>query len=165
MYAHHYETNAIIAGPTDQVFAFVDDHANLSAHMRKRSWMMLGSRMSTETDAGLGKRIGSKIRMSGSMLGLALSLEEAVVEYAPPCRKVWETIGTPKLLVVGPYRMGLQITPQGEQSLLQVFIDYAVPAGLLGRLLGWAFGGFYAGWCTQRIVDDVQHYFATVKAR
>ena len=45
--------------------------------------------------------------MNGRILGLKLSLDEVVTERDPPARKVWETVGVPRLLVIGPYRMGL----------------------------------------------------------
>lgn len=131
--------------------------------MNKRSWMMAGSRMSVETDAQHGKAVGSKIRMSGSILGLTLALEESVIERSPPWRKVWETIGTPQLVVVGPYRMGVQIKPNGEDSELHVFIDYVLPTSGAGRLLGRAFGRSYARWCTEKMANDTRQHFANKK--
>lgn len=159
MYTHHHETIINVAASPEDVFAFVDDHAKLSAHMNKRSWMMAGSRMSVETDAQHGKAVGSKIRMSGSILGLTLALEESVIERSPPWRKVWETIGTPQLVVVGPYRMGVQIKPNGEDSELQVSIDYMLPTSGVGRWLGKAFGRSYARWCTEKMANDTRQFF------
>ena len=40
------------------------------------------------------------------------SVEEIVTARQPPLRKVWRTIGVPRLLVIGEYRMGIEITPQ-----------------------------------------------------
>ena len=74
-------------------------------------------------------------------------------------RKVWETTGTPNLLVIGQYRMGYEITPKGRASLLRVFIDYALPDGPFSGLLGGLFGNFYARWCTRRMADDAAKHF------
>jgi hypothetical protein len=108
--------------------------------------------------------VGSRIRLSGRVLGVELSVEEVVVERNPPHRKVWETTGTPKLLVFGHYRMGFELSPQGSRSMLRVFIDYAVPEGGLSRWLGRVFGRAYARWCTQQMVDDAVRHFETPPA-
>ena len=46
--ADHFEASAFVTAPVDSVFAYVDDPAQLSAHMGKSSWMMGGGRMQTE---------------------------------------------------------------------------------------------------------------------
>ena len=121
------ESNGLVQAPMDQVFAHIDDHARLSAHMGEPSWRMGGGRMETQIDAGRGQKVGSRIRLSGRVFGVELSVEEIVVERDPPRRKVWETTGAPKLLVVGHYRMGFELSAQGNASMLRVFIEYALP--------------------------------------
>lgn len=44
------------------------------------------------TDQGGGRAVGSRVRMSGQIMGIPLSLEEVVVERDPPSRKAWETL-------------------------------------------------------------------------
>jgi hypothetical protein len=161
MLMHHYETSAMVKAPAERVFAHVDDHARLSSHMSKSSWMMGGGRMEIEFDADRGKKAGSRIRMAGRVFGIALSVEEVVTERDPPRRKVWETTGSPKLLVISRYRMGFELSPQGGDSLLRVFIEYALPAEAPARWLGRSFGSYYARWCTQRMVGDAVKYFAS----
>lgn len=117
--------------------------------------------MKTFLDERRGQRVGSHIRVSGRILGLELSLDEVVTEREPPTRKIWETVGSPRLLVIGPYRMGFEVTPRGSCSLLRVFIDYGLPARWPERLLGRAFGGTYAHWCTQSMVNDAVGHFAS----
>jgi len=102
--------------------------------------------------------VGAIIRLRGRVLGIPLSAEEIVTERNPPLRKVWET-GAPKLLVIGQYRMGFEITPKRKASLLRVFIDYTLPVGLFSGLLGGVFGNFYARWCTHRMADDAARHF------
>ena len=110
--------------------------------------------MLTMVDEGRGRRVGSHIRLDGRVLGLRLSLDEVVTEHDPPRRKVWETVGGPRLLVIGAYRMGFEIAADGPRSALRVFIDYALPERGASRWLGRAFGSWYARWCTRRMVSD-----------
>ena len=110
--------------------------------------------MDVETDDGHGQRLGSRIRIAGSVLGIRLAVDEIVVERNPPDRKVWQTIGVPRLLVIGHYRMGFEIAATAESSRLRVFIDYALPETILWRWVGALFAHYYARWCTKQMVDD-----------
>ena len=119
--------------------------------------------MAVEFDAARGQKPGSRIRMSGRVFGIELSLEEVVTEREPPHRKTWETEGVPRLLVIGRYRMGFELSPLGENSMLRVFVEYALPEGVPGRWLGRLVGRYYARWCAQRMVDDAVKHFASSK--
>jgi hypothetical protein len=157
----HAESSASLTTPAAVAFALLDDHLRLSAHMTKRSWMMAGSRMSVETDAYGGKAVGSRIRLSGRILGIRLALEEVVTERTPPSHKIWETVGEPRLLVIGSYRMGFQITPTGEGCSLVVHIDYARPESGPQRWLGRLLGDAYARWCVRRMTRDARGHLAS----
>ena len=122
---------------------------------------MGGGKMKTSLDGGRGQEVGSRIKMSGRVLGLELSLDEVVTEREPPTRKVWETVGSPRLLVIGSYRMGFEVSARGHDSFLRVFIDYNLPTVWTQHLLGLAFGRLYAQWCTNRMVDDAVRQFST----
>ena len=159
----HDESTALAHAPPARVFAYLDDPKALAAHMGESSMMMLGSRMSIDIDAGGGRAIGSKIRMHGSMMGIPLSLEEAITERHAPYRKVWETIGTPHLLVMAHYRMGFELTPKVDSSLVRVFVDYSLPAKAPGSWLGRLLGGVYARWCTKQMADDAARHFNTIQ--
>lgn len=159
---HHCETTVIVKASREETFALLDDHTRLSAHMSKRSWMMAGSRMSIDMDDAQGRSIGSRIRLSGRILGLRLSVDEVVAERNPPLRKVWRTTAPPRLLIIGSYQMGFNIEPQADISRLLVFIDYALPEGLITRWLGRVVGGLYAQWCTNRMAKDAAAHFAAV---
>lgn len=148
----------ILAAPVERAFAYLDDFEALSAHMEKRSTIMLGSSMSIATDELGGRAVGSKVRMSGRMLGMMLALEEVVTEREPPLRKAWQTLDA-RLLVIGQYRLGFELTPDGNRSALRVFIDYDLPLAWPARWLGRLLGRIYARWCTGRMADDAARHF------
>jgi hypothetical protein len=154
----HFESTGEVAASGEAVFAHLDDPRHLGAHMSQSSWMMAGSRMEYVFDTADGRAVGARIGLRGKVLGVPLSVDEVVVERLPPTRKVWDTIGTPRLLVIGPYRMGFDIRPQAAARCeLRVFIDYQQGDGMLGRL----FGNTYARWCTATMVRDAVRHFAT----
>jgi polyketide cyclase/dehydrase/lipid transport protein len=158
-FPYHDESAAVVHAPAERVFAHLDDPRSLSAHMGESSMMMMGSRMSIDVDASGGQVVGSKIHMYGRVMGIPISLEEVICEREPPFKKRWETIGTPKLIVVGHYRMGFDVTPRDDSSLVRVFIDYSLPIGFVGRWLGRLFGPVYAKWCTRRMTRDAAERF------
>ena len=159
----HDESAAMAKAPVDRVFAYLDDPKALSAHMGKSSMMMMGSRMSIDVDADCGRVIGSKIRMSGSVMGIPVSFEEVITERQVPRIKVWKTIGTPKLLIISHYRMGFELTRTGDTSLVRVFIDYSLPTSAPGSWLGRLLGGVYARWCTKQMADDAARQFDSTR--
>ena len=99
-FQYHHETRVTLNTGIDTAFAYLDRFEALSAHMEKRSPMMMGSRMHIDTDERGGRAVGSKVRMSGRVLGVALSLEEVVTERDPPRFKAWETREV-RLLAIG----------------------------------------------------------------
>jgi hypothetical protein len=156
----HAENSVQVDASAAALFAYLDDHRNLSAHMSKSSWMMVGSSMSLDLDEADGRATGSRISLRGRVLGLPLSVDEVVTVRAPPARKTWQTVGRPKLVVIGPYRMGFEITPDGDKAALRVFIDYALPEPPASTWPGRMFGGAYARWCTSRMTSDAAAHFA-----
>lgn len=162
---YRHESSGIVPAPVDRVFAHLDDHSRLASHMSRPSYMMGGGRMEIELDDGHGQRIGSRIHLAGRAFGIELSVEEIVTERVPPSRKVWETTVPPKLLVIGQYRMGFRLSPHGEHSNLQVFIEYDLPVQAPARWIGLLLAGRYARWCTRRMVDDAIKYFESSTSR
>lgn len=122
--------------------------------------MMGGGRMEIELDAGRGQSVGSRIRLSGRVFGLELSLEEIVIERVPPQRKVWQTTGSPRILVIGQYRMGFEISSQANGSLLHVYIDYSLQEDALTRSLGWFSVVSTLDGALKRMVSDTAERFA-----
>ena len=155
----HCQSTVDVEAPPDVLFAYLDDHSRLSAHMSKRSWMMAGSSMALELDAAEGRAVGSRIRLSGQVLGIKLWVDEVITERNPPQRKIWETTSEPRLLIIGKYRMGFKIEPRMTGSHLMVFIDYALPATFPARWLGRILGRYYVQWCTRRMANDAAMHF------
>lgn len=153
----HYEESISISEVPDKIFSYIDDHNRFSSHMTKSSWMTGGGRMDVSIDKGHGQKVGSLIRMSGTVFGIKLFLNEIVTHHKPPFVKTWETVGTPKLLVIGQYKMKVEIKPQKEKSLLIVSIDYDLPEK--NAWLGKIFGGMYAKWCVNQMITGVRNYF------
>ena len=129
--------------------------------MNESSWMMGGGRMFVDLDAAEGQRVGSHIRLSGRVFGIHVYLDEVVTRRDPPIDKVWETVGVPRLLVIGAYRMGVQITPVRRGSRMRVFIDYELPKGWATYWLGFLFSRFYAKWCIDQMLTGAVENFAT----
>lgn len=159
-YTHFADAVGTIEVPADVVFDFLDDQANLSSHMSKSSWMMLGTTMHIYMDQLQTRAVGSKFGFTGRILGIPLSVDEVVTGREPLLRKVWETVGEPNLWVIGRYRMGFELTPRPAGATLRVFIEYLRPAVGLSRFLGLLFAGTYARWCTRQMVTDAQKHFA-----
>ena len=154
MHTRHEEYSGVVRAPAEQIFAQLDDQTRLSAHMSKRSWKMGWGKMETVLDAQHGQSVGSHIVLRGRVFGIRLYLDEIVTIREPPLRKNWETVGEPRLMVIGPYRMGFDLKPDGSNTQLRVAIDYDLPARGISRLLGLLFGRSYARWCTRQMVRD-----------
>ena len=157
MFHRHEEAQALLPVAPEVAFDYLDDFRKLSAHMEQRSGMLMGSRMAIETDAEGGQAIGSVVRMHGKALGIALDLEEVVVERQPPLRKAWETRAA-RLAVIGNYRLGFELVPEGGRTRARIHIDYDLPSGA-ARLLGIFLGRTYARWCVERMARDAEKQF------
>ena len=161
MAPHHFERSALVNTSPEEAFAFIDDHARFSSHMNESSWMMGGGRMSVELDAAKGQAVGSRISLCGRVFGVGLSVDEVVTHREPPTNKVWKTVGAPRLLVIGAYTMGVEITQVDGGSRVRVFIDYELPKAWITYWLGMLFSRFYAGWCVDQMLDGVRKAFAS----
>ena len=159
-FQRHVANSVQIHAAVRDVFEYLDSPARLASHMTRSSWMMGGGRMETTTDAGGGARLGSRIHMRGKAFGLSLALDEVITVYDPPAAKTWETIGAPNLVVIGPYKMGFTIAANSGAAVLLVFLQYDLPAGWIGHLLGWLFGRVYASWCIGSMLADASGHFA-----
>ncbi|KKR17409.1 MAG: hypothetical protein UT45_C0001G0084 [Candidatus Daviesbacteria bacterium GW2011_GWA2_39_33] len=156
----HFEKSANIKASPQEIFEYADNHANFSAHMSKSSWMMAGGKMETQVDEGKGQKVGSHIRLKGKILGINLYLDEFVTVHEHPFRKAWQTVGDLSLLVIGHYKMGLEINPENNESKFKVYIDYELPGSFRTRWLGYLFGRIYAKWCVNQMLQDTYKHFS-----
>lgn len=153
----YYEQTIAIIARHEKIFAYLDDHKNLSSHMSNPSWMMGGGNMQTSMDSGKGKLLGSRISLKGSSLGMKLSVDEEITKYKPPYSKEWETINSPSLVVIGKYKMGIEISEGSVKSKLKVYIDYDLPKK--NSWLGKLFGKLYAKWCVRQMINGAGEHF------
>lgn len=159
--AHHDQSGAIIRASQAEIFANLDDQTHLAAHMEKRSMRMPGGRMTYEFDAANGRAVGSMIRMGGRFLGLSLFVREVVTERTLPTRKLWQTRGPQRMLIINSYVMGFETRRNGADAGVRVFIDYQLPHSLPARWLGLIFAPLYARWCVSRMVKDVLRHLGS----
>lgn len=159
----HEEATTDVPAETYAVFDFLDDHANLSSHMAQRSWMMLGTRMDLFMDDGRAQAVGSQFGFSGRVLWLRLGVEQRVTGRRRPLTTIWETVGHPRLCVIGHYRMGFEIVPSMPDAKLRVFLDYDLPHTGFERLLGRILGPAYGRWCVGRMVSDAVAHFRNLR--
>jgi uncharacterized membrane protein len=127
--------------------------------MGRRSLMMMGGRMTYEFDAAQGRAVGSVITLRGRFLGMGIEIAETITDRSPSRRKVWETVGVPRMLIIAHYRMGFDLTADGARTRLRVFIDYSLPAASIGAVFGAMFARSYARWCVGRMADDAVRQF------
>lgn len=153
----HYEESHVINASPNQVFSYIDDHSKFSSHMNKSSWMMAGGKMTTTIDQEKGQAVGSHIKMDGIVFGFHVFLDEVVIYRQPPRIKVWETVGTPRLLIIGHYQMKVEIQPVEGGSKISVSIEYQLPN--TNRWLGKLFGDWYAKWCVRQMLDGTRAHF------
>ena len=120
--------------------------------------------MSVALDSANGQAVGAHIRLTGTVFGIRLFLDEVVTRRDPPTHKVWETVGVPKVLVIGSYRMGVEISPERQGSRLRVFIDFDLPTGWATHWLGRLFGSLYARWCVRQMLTGAAKHFGSSPA-
>ena len=153
----------ILRAPPESVFEFLDVHENITMHMEQPSWATLGAMMTTTLDDLRGQAVGSVIKIAGAVAGIRLVASERVVRREPPFCKRWETIGVPRLILIGGYGMGFEIEPAGAVCRVTVSIDYALARTPFGALLGRLLGATYARWCVSRVIEAVSTAFARVE--
>lgn len=161
----HNEAQTNLPAGVEEVFRYLDDYRSLSAHMTQPSWRLGGGSMQVQFDEGGGRDRGSHVRWSGRAFWIPLFVEEVVSDRRPPFRKEWETLGTPKLLVIGSYRMGFEIVPDERGARLRVFIDYSLPSVWPYSWLAGALAEHYARWCVGRMTQDAVRHFSTALHR
>lgn len=164
-YSRHYEETKTISASPKEVFEFVDNPLHLSEHMAEPTPQMLWGWMKNTPDADGGMKVGSIMRVEGSVLGIGLSLIERVIEREVPTHKAWQTFDDIHLLVIGHYIMGFDLSQQENISKLRVYIDYNLPPSGLGKVFGLILGDLYAKWCVTQMLNDTKKHFEQMQSR
>ncbi len=94
------------------VFDHLDNLGVTGMHMTQSSMMMMGSKLKleflTENQTGLGTRY----RWTGKMMGFKMDFTVEVTKWDLGKEKVWETVGSPNLIIYSWYRMRLLLVPR-----------------------------------------------------
>lgn len=159
-----YSQQQRIRGNPHDVFAFMDDLAKTGMHMTKRSWMMMGSKLTLEEISGKHKGVGSAFRWFGKMMGMEIDFTETVTEWKQDQSKKWETLDGAKIILFSWYQMGFEIelAPNGHCSDVTLWIKYKKPVGWFDRLLSFFFARFYCRWCLDSMLRDTKQHIESM---
>lgn len=150
----------VVAAPPARVFAWIDDPANTGLHMSRPSMAMLGGSLRVEQLSPNAAGVGATYRSRGRVLGLPIDFTTAVTVWVSGREKIWRTVGTPRLIVLGDFQMRFSLTAcEDDGTNLVLAIDYNVPARFPGRHLGRVLAAPYVRWCLRRMACDVQLAF------
>lgn len=155
-YQKHYEESIFIPAPARNVFDYVDDHSRYYSHVIKFA-RLLGGHMDLQMDESHGQSVGSHIRLSGKVFGRSLSLEEVITKREVPYIKTWETVGTPKFLIVGKYQYTVRVESKDHGSFLNISFDFSPP-----KKSGWFrlfLSNIYSKMCAGEMVKMTRNYF------
>lgn len=140
----------------EKVFTFMDDLSKTGIHMSQSSMMMMGSKLTLEQLEGPSKGVGATFHWSGKVMGMPIDITETVTKWIENKEKVWETIGSPKIIILGWYRMSLKTENVGESTLASLQIEYTKPNGWFYKILSFFFAGWYSRWCLNNMLTDTR---------
>lgn len=146
----------IINAPVEKVFRFMDDLAKTGMHMSERSMMMMGKKLKIEHLPSPEKGVGAIFRWTGKMMGLSIDFTETVTLWKENEEKVWETIGSPQMIILGWYRMRLTTEPSEKGTRVSLEIQYTLPIVFFYKLLSLVFARWYADWCLGSMLGDTK---------
>jgi len=157
MVREQYEVE--ILAPPEKVFAHMDDINNVGWHMSGEiSTPMMGSRLNLET-INDRKGAGATYKWKGSVMGMAIGIEETITKWTRNKEKTWQTIGKPKMIVMSEYTMHLLLTPTERGTKVLFEIDYSLPRTPWGWIMGILLARKYAKWCLRRACEDAKRAF------
>lgn len=149
----------IINAPLEIVFARMDDLSKTGMHMSNSSMMMMGSKLMLEQLPGPSQGLGASFHWSGSVMGMPIDITETVTKWVVNKEKIWETIGTPKIIILGWYRMILKTEAVKEGTEASLQIDYTKPRGAFRIILYYLLSHWYCNWCLNNMLNDTKIHF------
>ena len=103
----------------------MDDLSKTGMPMSEGS--MMAGNLKLEHLSGPEKGVGATFRWKGKVMGFSLDFTETVTHWTENKEKIWETIGTPKLVILDWYRLLLKTLPVKEGTLTTLEIQYTRP--------------------------------------
>ncbi len=145
---------AVFASTPEIVFQYMDDLGITGMHMTQSSVMMMGSKLNLEflTQQHIG--LDTKYRWTGKMMGLKMDFTVKVTKWNKGKEKIWETIGTARMIIYSWYRMQLNLVEVASGTEAKLSISYEPPKGFLYRILSFLFAGWYCRWCLRHMLED-----------
>ena len=92
-------------------------------------------------------------------MGLPIDFTETVTIWKKNAEKVWETIGSAQMIILGWYQMRLTTEPHEKGTLASMEIQYTSPKGFFYKLLSAVFASSYANWCWGKMLGDTKNNF------
>ena len=120
--------------------------------MSENSMMMMGSKLTLEHLSGPERGVGAIFRWLGKIMGMEIDITERITTWIENREKVWETIGQPKIILLGWYRMILKTSAVKEGTLTSLQIDFTPPSGFFYKILYFLFSGWYCNWCLNNML-------------
>ncbi len=146
--------NILIHSTPEKVFAYMDNIGNTGMHMTKSSMPMMGSKLELQQLSENATGINSKFRWYGKMMGFTMDFTVVVTRWIKDKEKVWETTGIAKMIILSWYKMLLIISPEGQNTKVELSIDYAKPKNIFFRFIAFFLAPLYAHWCLYNMLQD-----------
>jgi hypothetical protein len=140
------------------VFDKIDDLGVTGMHMTQSSMPMMGGKMNLEFLTKHKRGLHSRYKWTGNVLWMALEFTVEVTKWQPWKYKSWETVGPAKLIIYSWFRMELRmISSSINSSEACLSIIYERPHALINRVLCFFIGDWYARWCLDNMLNDVEN--------
>ena len=146
--------NIIIHSTAEKVFACMDDIADTGMHMTKSSIPMMGSKLELKQLSENATGLNSKFRWFGKMMGFTMDFTVVVTKWIKDKEKVWETIGKPKMIILGWYQMRLLVSAEAQNIKAVLSITYTKPKNIFFKFIAFFLAPLYSNWCLNNILQD-----------
>ncbi len=164
MSRHLDEILEINASP-ERVFRYLDNMQSVGEHMMKSSMPLMGGKLKLERLSSNPTGVSATYRYRGRVLFLPIDFSETVIEWVETKRKIWKTIGTPKLIILGNYEMGFELEQTQEGTKAHLWIDYEIPRPWFGRILGMLLADWYSRWCLRMMGSGAKNSLEDIKTK
>jgi hypothetical protein len=144
----------IIHSSPENVFAYMDNLGNTGMHMMENSAMMMGSKLELKQLSENATGLHSKFHWFGKIMGFKMDFTVLVTKWIKDKEKIWETVGTAKMIILKWYQMRLVISPEGQNTKAELSIAYTMPDNIFFRFISFFLAPWYANWCLKNMLHD-----------